>query len=61
MEAAIIVEGFNTSIEMHGLIYAKFVGYGESSVYRKILEAMPYGPEIRIKKSNVGIIFYVII
>lgn len=43
MEADIIVEGFKRSLEMHGLIYHKLIGDGDSSVYRRILETRPYG------------------
>jgi len=42
MESAIIAEGFKRSVEMHGLIYARFIGDGDSSTYRKILDASPY-------------------
>jgi hypothetical protein len=36
MEAQIIVEGFLSSVDMHGLKYKKLVGDGDSSVYNKI-------------------------
>ncbi|CAD6216493.1 GSCOCG00011338001-RA-CDS, partial [Cotesia congregata] len=42
MEASIIVEGFNCSVEMHGLIYACFVGDGDSNVHKTILDNNPY-------------------
>jgi hypothetical protein len=35
MEAQIIVEGFLSSVDMHGVIYNKLVGDGDSSVYQK--------------------------
>lgn len=43
MESDIICEGFNKSIEMHGLMYRRLVGDGDSSVHRKLLETKPYG------------------
>lgn len=42
MEAAITVDGFLTSEETYGVRYAKLVADGDSSVYKKILEARPY-------------------
>lgn len=50
MEAGIIVDGFKKSIEMHGLIYGKLIGDGDSSVMRKIKDAAPYGPQFIIQK-----------
>lgn len=43
MEANIIVEGFQTSIDSHGLKYTRLIGDGDSSVTRKIHEIKPYG------------------
>ncbi|XP_076685833.1 uncharacterized protein LOC143377909 [Andrena cerasifolii] len=42
MESVAIVEGFNCSIDMHGLIYSILVADGDSSVYKKILDSDPY-------------------
>ncbi|XP_076685768.1 uncharacterized protein LOC143377868 [Andrena cerasifolii] len=42
MESVAIVEGFNCSIDMHGLIYTILVADGDSSVYKKILDSDPY-------------------
>lgn len=42
MEADIIVEGFSKSIDMYGLKYARFIGDGDSNVYKKILDSSPY-------------------
>ncbi|KAK5644635.1 hypothetical protein RI129_001761 [Pyrocoelia pectoralis] len=50
MEAAIIADGFRKSIAMHGLIYGKVIGDGDSSVYRKLMEVSPYGPTFIIEK-----------
>lgn len=50
MEAAIIVEGFQKSMEMYGLKYTKLVGDGDSSVHRKLVECMPYGSSTIIQK-----------
>lgn len=50
MESAIIVEGFKQSIEMHGVIYGRLIGDGDSSTYRKITDASPYGPTVSVEK-----------
>ncbi|GBN00759.1 hypothetical protein AVEN_220264-1 [Araneus ventricosus] len=42
MEADIIVDGFTKRVEMHGVKYARFIGDGDSNVYKKILDSMPY-------------------
>lgn len=42
MEAAVIVEGFCRSEEMYGIKYTKLIADGDSSVYKKILDAHPY-------------------
>ena len=44
MEAEIILEGFAKSLSMYGVKYTRFVGDGDSSVYRKLLEYAPYAP-----------------
>ena len=49
MEADILAEGFSMSLQTHGLKYSYFVGDGDSSVYPKLLEIMPYAPE-EVKK-----------
>lgn len=43
MEADIIVSGFCLSETIHGLRYKKFVADGDSSVYSRIIERVPYG------------------
>ncbi|XP_031327666.1 uncharacterized protein LOC116182986 isoform X1 [Photinus pyralis] len=50
MEADIIVEGFKKSVKTHNLIYGRVIGDGDSSVYRKLTEAAPYGPTFVIQK-----------
>jgi len=42
MEADAIVEGFKTSIEKYKLIYSTYIADGDSSVYKKIIQANPY-------------------
>lgn len=42
MEADILVEGFRTSVEMHNLKYKAVIADGDSSTYKRILEARPY-------------------
>ncbi|XP_073966092.1 uncharacterized protein [Choristoneura fumiferana] len=49
MEATILAEGFKQSLEMHGVIYARFVGDGDSNTHKKILETRPY-PSITVEK-----------
>lgn len=46
MEADIIVEGFKRSLEIHGLIFAKLVGDGDSSITEKLFENKPYGERL---------------
>lgn len=50
MESDAIVEGFRSSIEMHGLKYTKLIGDGDSSVHRKLVDALPYGPSQLVQK-----------
>jgi hypothetical protein len=51
METAIILEDFKNSVAMHNLKYnTKIIGDGDSSVYKKIKESMPYGPHCFIEK-----------
>lgn len=53
MEADIIVEGFNKSIEMHRLRYTKFIADGDSSVYAKIKRLVSYRKDItKIECTN---------
>lgn len=54
MEADIIVEGFKRSKEMHGIIYNKLVGDGDSSVTKRLREARPYGSLVveKVECSN---------
>ncbi|CAG9763584.1 unnamed protein product [Ceutorhynchus assimilis] len=49
MEANIIAEGFQRSIEMYGLIYNRLIADGDSNTYKRILEVHPY-ENIRVKK-----------
>jgi len=42
MEADAIVEGFKISIEKYELIYSTHIADGDSSVYKKIIQANPY-------------------
>lgn len=50
MEEDIILEGFQRSVEMHGVKYSTLIGDGDSGIIKKLLTAMPYGPNIIIKK-----------
>jgi hypothetical protein len=49
MEADIIVQGFQKSLEVHGLIYKYVVGDGDSSVYSNILTRVKY-PGVQVAK-----------
>lgn len=49
MESQILVEGFKSSIEQHGLIYRRLISDGDSSTYAKVLEARPY-PDTTVEK-----------
>ena len=50
MEQDIIVEGFSKSEQMHGLRYTGLIGDGDSSVYSKIIENVPYGRRVKKKE-----------
>ncbi|KAF5292866.1 hypothetical protein FQR65_LT11118 [Abscondita terminalis] len=50
MEAQVILDGFSCSVEMHGLKYKQLIGDGDSSVYNKIKNNKPYGPNFFIEK-----------
>ncbi|CAH1104966.1 unnamed protein product [Psylliodes chrysocephalus] len=43
MESAIILDGFQRSVEMHGLKYTMLVGDGDSSKTKKLSSHKPYG------------------
>ncbi|CAI6377348.1 unnamed protein product [Macrosiphum euphorbiae] len=50
VEADAIAEGFAKSIEMHGLIYNKLIGDGDSSVCKRLHQTLPYGPKLLVDK-----------
>lgn len=50
IESDIIVEGFCSSIKMHGIKYKYLIADGDSSVYRRICEKKPYGPNYLVIK-----------
>lgn len=52
MEQAAIIEGFQCSLKMHGVRYSHLIADGDSSVYKKLLEANPYGSACRVKKVS---------
>ncbi|CAH1109256.1 unnamed protein product [Psylliodes chrysocephalus] len=43
MESAIILDGFQCSVEMHGLKYTTLVGDGDNSITKKLSSHKPYG------------------
>lgn len=47
MEADIIVEGFNSSVEMHGVRFKEFIADGDSSVFSEITKRVDYGRQVR--------------
>ncbi|XP_065574204.1 uncharacterized protein LOC136036116 [Artemia franciscana] len=47
METDILVEGFRSSEEMHGLQFLEFIGDGDSSVFYKLKQSVSYGSNIR--------------
>ncbi|XP_031333159.1 uncharacterized protein LOC116182246 [Photinus pyralis] len=56
MEADIIVEGFNSSINMHNLRYKKFIADGDSTVYSHIRKRVSYGEQVvKIECTNHAI------
>jgi len=46
MESDAIVEGFKSSLEMHGMIYRTIIADGDSSVYQTIVDGRPYREQI---------------
>lgn len=50
MEEDIIVEGFQRSLEMHGVKYNMLIGDGDSGIINRLLITMPYGPNLVVKK-----------
>ncbi|KAK7575869.1 hypothetical protein V9T40_007204 [Parthenolecanium corni] len=50
MEQVALVEGFCCSMQMHGVRYSHMVADGDSNVFKKILEANPYGNDFKIQK-----------
>ncbi|XP_045475419.1 uncharacterized protein LOC123681212 [Harmonia axyridis] len=53
MEQDIITDGFCKSIEQHGLLYKYLIGDGDSSVYSRVVEKVPYGRQvIKIECAN---------
>lgn len=47
MEADIIVEGFCSSVEMHGVRFKEFIADGDSSVHSEIRKRVPYGLDVQ--------------
>lgn len=47
MESDILAEGFRCSETMYKLRYTTFIGDGDSNVYTKILETVPYSRHVR--------------
>ncbi|EFN69098.1 hypothetical protein EAG_05678, partial [Camponotus floridanus] len=45
----IILEGFRLSLEMHRLIYVKYIGDGDSNVLKELRDFPPY-PNIVVEK-----------
>jgi hypothetical protein len=50
MESEILVEGFLKSVSVHNLKYKYLVADGDSSTFKKILDAKPYGPDFYVEK-----------
>ncbi|KMQ85131.1 hypothetical protein RF55_16498 [Lasius niger] len=51
MESDAIAEGFNCSLEMHGMIYRTVIADGDSSVYQTIVDSKPYREQmVTVKK-----------
>lgn len=47
MEADVSAEGFNKSVEMHGLRFNFFIGDGDSSTFAKLKTNVAYGASIQ--------------
>lgn len=46
MESDIFVDGFQKSLELHGIKYNPFIADGDSSVYKRLNDANPYSTKI---------------
>ncbi|KAJ8894264.1 hypothetical protein PR048_006876 [Dryococelus australis] len=49
METDGFIAGFQKSVEIHGL---KLIGDSDSSVHRRLIETLPYGPNLLAQKSE---------
>lgn len=47
METDIVVQGFQSSEEMHGLQYLLYIGDGDSSVFANLRKNVTYGDKIK--------------
>ncbi|KAJ8888975.1 hypothetical protein PR048_008469 [Dryococelus australis] len=50
METDGIVADFQKSVEIHGLKYARLIEDDDSSVHRRLIETLPYGPNLLVQK-----------
>ena len=54
MEAAGAVEIFQHSVQKHELVYSKYLGDGDASSFKEVVESNPYSEfDIYLKKLNV--------
>ena len=53
METDIILEGFRTCEQQHGVRYTSFIGDGDSSIYPTLISSIPWGYTItKIECAN---------
>ncbi|KAJ8882654.1 hypothetical protein PR048_014466, partial [Dryococelus australis] len=50
MEADGTVVGFTKSVPLHAIKYARLIGDGDSSIHKKRIESLPYGPDFLFEK-----------
>lgn len=53
MEVDGIIEMFQRSQDLHGVMYENYIGNGDSKTFKNLLNENPYGDELSVKKKNV--------
>lgn len=52
MEVTGVLEMFRRSVQLYDVYYTDYLGDGDSSAYKSVSEAMPYGPDLLITKQE---------
>lgn len=54
MEVDAVVEMFQRSVKLNNVKYINYIGDGDSTTYKGIVDAKPYGDLIVAKKECIG-------